>query len=107
MARQIKALEERLKNEHLSPEERAELEESESLRHLLEELPAGGVELRLRLSSLAEIQRWILGWAGAASGRQADLNPDNLADPTIADELACVAEVRLGSLPTARLPDAT
>jgi proteasome accessory factor B len=32
----------------------------------LEELPAGGVELRLRLSSLAEIQRWILGWAGAA-----------------------------------------
>jgi predicted DNA-binding transcriptional regulator YafY len=26
----------------------------------------GGVELRLRLSSLGEIQRWILSWAGGA-----------------------------------------
>jgi predicted DNA-binding transcriptional regulator YafY len=31
------------------------------------ELPDGGVELRLRLSSLAEIERWILGWAGNAT----------------------------------------
>ncbi|MEW6157911.1 MAG: WYL domain-containing protein [Verrucomicrobiota bacterium] len=30
------------------------------------ELPDGGVELSLRLSSLVEIQRWILGWAGHA-----------------------------------------
>jgi proteasome accessory factor B len=30
----------------------------------LHELENGGVELRLKLSSLAEIQRWILGWAG-------------------------------------------
>lgn len=32
----------------------------------LVELPAGGLELRLRLGSLVEIQRWILGWAGNA-----------------------------------------
>ena len=32
----------------------------------LVELPNGMVDLRLKLSSLAEIQRWILGWAGNA-----------------------------------------
>ena len=32
----------------------------------LSELPDGGVELRLTLSSLSEIERWILGWAGNA-----------------------------------------
>jgi predicted DNA-binding transcriptional regulator YafY len=32
----------------------------------LRELRSGGVELRLKLSSLGEIQRWILGWAGNA-----------------------------------------
>jgi proteasome accessory factor B len=32
----------------------------------LRELPNGRVELRLRLSSLVEIQRWILGWGGHA-----------------------------------------
>ena len=32
----------------------------------LRELKDGGVELRLRLSSLGEIQRWILGWGGSA-----------------------------------------
>jgi proteasome accessory factor B len=31
----------------------------------LEETPGGGVELTLRLGSLAEVQRWILGWGGA------------------------------------------
>jgi proteasome accessory factor B len=36
--------------------------ESQELR----ELPDGGVELRMRLSSLAEVERWILGWAGNA-----------------------------------------
>jgi predicted DNA-binding transcriptional regulator YafY len=32
----------------------------------LTELPDGGVELRLRLSSLGEVQRWVLNWAGNA-----------------------------------------
>ncbi len=32
----------------------------------LKELPGGGVELRLKLGSLVEIQRWVLGWGGAA-----------------------------------------
>ena len=33
----------------------------------LSEMPDGGVELRLRLGSLEEIERWILGWGGEAS----------------------------------------
>ena len=32
----------------------------------LKELPDGGVELRLKLSSLAEVERWVLSWAGNA-----------------------------------------
>ena len=32
----------------------------------LQELPKGVLEMRLKLSSLAEIERWILGWAGYA-----------------------------------------
>jgi proteasome accessory factor B len=32
----------------------------------LKELPKGGVELRLKLSGLKEIERWVLGWAGHA-----------------------------------------
>jgi predicted DNA-binding transcriptional regulator YafY len=32
----------------------------------LRDLPDGGVELSLRLSSLVEVQRWILSWAGQA-----------------------------------------
>lgn len=32
----------------------------------LVELPDGSVELRMRLSSLAEVQRWLLGWSGHA-----------------------------------------
>jgi predicted DNA-binding transcriptional regulator YafY len=32
----------------------------------LRELPDGGVELCLKLSSLVEIQRWVLGWGGYA-----------------------------------------
>ncbi len=31
----------------------------------LVEVPGGGVELRLRLGSLSEIRRWILGWGGS------------------------------------------
>lgn len=34
---------------------------------VLKPLRGGRVELRLKLSSLAEIQRWILGWGGEAS----------------------------------------
>jgi predicted DNA-binding transcriptional regulator YafY len=33
---------------------------------VLRELPGGGIELKLRLSSLVEIQRWVLGWGGNA-----------------------------------------
>jgi proteasome accessory factor B len=33
----------------------------------LRELKEGGVELRLKLSSLGEIQRWVLGWGGSAT----------------------------------------
>jgi predicted DNA-binding transcriptional regulator YafY len=33
----------------------------------LSELKDGGVELRLKLSSLGEITRWILGWGGSAA----------------------------------------
>lgn len=32
----------------------------------LRPLPGGGVELRLRLNSLAEIERWVLSWGGHA-----------------------------------------
>jgi len=32
----------------------------------LRELKGGAVELSLRLSSLAEIERWVLGWGGNA-----------------------------------------
>ena len=36
--------------------------ESQQLR----ELKGGGVELRMKLSSLAEVERWVLGWGGDA-----------------------------------------
>lgn len=42
----------------------------------LVELPGGGVELRLRLSSLGEIGRWVLGWGGEV----AVVSPGELAD---------------------------
>jgi proteasome accessory factor B len=42
----------------------------------LRELPNRGVELRLKLSSLVEIRRWVLGWGGQAVVRQ----PKALAD---------------------------
>jgi predicted DNA-binding transcriptional regulator YafY len=32
----------------------------------LRDLPDGGVELRMQLSSLAEVQRWVLSWGGDA-----------------------------------------
>ncbi|MEK7686410.1 MAG: WYL domain-containing protein [Verrucomicrobiota bacterium] len=42
----------------------------------LRELEDGGVELQLKLSSLAEIQRWVLGWGGNA----VVLKPPELAE---------------------------
>jgi len=33
----------------------------------LHELKDGGVELRMKLSSLAEVERWVLSWAGNAT----------------------------------------
>ncbi|HUC83658.1 MAG TPA: WYL domain-containing protein [Candidatus Acidoferrales bacterium] len=42
----------------------------------LKELPDGGVELSLSLSGLAEVERWVLSWAGNASVIQ----PPELAD---------------------------
>ncbi|MEI7936468.1 MAG: WYL domain-containing protein [Verrucomicrobiota bacterium] len=45
--------------------------ESQQLR----ELKAGGVELRLKLSSLAEVGRWVLSWGGDA----VVVRPDELA----------------------------
>ncbi len=33
---------------------------------VLRELPDGGLELRMKLSSLSEVERWVLGWAGNA-----------------------------------------
>ena len=42
----------------------------------LRELKDGGVELRLSLSSLGEVERWILGWGGNATV----LAPQELAD---------------------------
>ena len=61
----------------------------------LRELPDGGVELQLQLSSLAEVQRWVLSWGGnavvlrpaelAASIRQAASNilaaTERIAEP--------------------------
>ncbi|MEO7676245.1 MAG: WYL domain-containing protein [Verrucomicrobiota bacterium] len=42
------------------------------------ELKNGGLELRLKLSSLAEIERWILGWGGDAVALQPPLLVESL-----------------------------
>lgn len=42
----------------------------------LRELKGGGVELKMQLSSLGEVERWVLGWAGNATV----LVPKELAD---------------------------
>jgi predicted DNA-binding transcriptional regulator YafY len=42
----------------------------------LKELPDGGLELRLKLSSLGEVERWVLGWSGNARV----LQPQELAE---------------------------
>ncbi len=45
-------------------------------RRNLRELKDGGVELRMKLSSLAEVERWVLGWGGDAKV----LKPRELAE---------------------------
>jgi predicted DNA-binding transcriptional regulator YafY len=42
----------------------------------LHDLKGGGVELRMKLSSLVEIERWILGWGGDAKA----IRPKELID---------------------------
>jgi len=42
----------------------------------LKELKDGGLELRMKLSSLAEVERWVLGWAGNAKV----IHPPELAE---------------------------
>jgi predicted DNA-binding transcriptional regulator YafY len=41
----------------------------------LRELKGGGAELKMKLSSLAEVQRWVLSWGGDAKV----LKPSELA----------------------------
>jgi proteasome accessory factor B len=41
----------------------------------IKELPNGGLELHLKLSSLDEVERWVLGWGGHATV----LHPSELA----------------------------
>lgn len=55
---------------------------------VLRDLEEGGVELRLRLSSLVEIERWVLGWGGEARVVQ----PRELAE-----RVATAARAILGS----------
>jgi predicted DNA-binding transcriptional regulator YafY len=43
---------------------------------VLREMPDGGLELGMKLSSLAEVERWVLGWAGNARV----LQPPELAE---------------------------
>jgi proteasome accessory factor B len=56
----------------------------------LRELADGGVELRLKLSSLAEVERWVLGWAG---------NAQVLQPPELAESVARAARKILQSAP--------
>ena len=39
------------------------------VREQLKELKGGGVELRIKVSSLPEVERWVLAWGGKARGR--------------------------------------
>lgn len=64
---------------------------SQSLR----DLPRGGVQLQLRLSSLAEVQRWILGWGGQATV---------LAPPELVRSVRKAAQAILRSQPRATAP---
>ena len=52
----------------------------------MRDLPDGGLELRMRLGSLAEIERWVLGWGPAAEV----LKPAALRDRIRENALALV-----------------
>ena len=54
----------------------------------LRELKSGGVELRLRLSSLGEIERWILSWGG---------NAVPLQPPALVESVKAAAQKILGA----------
>ena len=58
----------------------------------LVELPGGAVELRLRLSSWVEVQRWILGWGGEARV----IAPKELRDAVVASAKAILADAAAG-----------
>ncbi len=58
----------------------------------LRELKDGGVELHLKLSSLVEIQRWILSWGGQAVVRQPPELVDSIRES--AERLLLVTEPR-------------
>ncbi len=55
---------------------------------VLTELKDGGLELRMKLSSLVEVERWILGWGGNARVIQ----PDELAESVAAAARKILAE---------------
>jgi proteasome accessory factor B len=57
---------------------------------VLRELKDGGLELRMKLSSLAEVERWVLGWAG---------NARVLQPPALAESVAQAARKILQNLP--------
>jgi proteasome accessory factor B len=61
---------------------------------VLRELPDGGLELRMKLSSLAEVERWVLGWAG---------NARVLQPPELAESVAAAARKILQGLPAPAL----
>lgn len=56
---------------------------------VLKDLPNGGVELRMKLSGLQEVERWVLGWAG---------NVKVLAPRELAEAVAASARRILGAL---------
>jgi predicted DNA-binding transcriptional regulator YafY len=58
---------------------------------VLRELKDGGLELRMKLSSLAEVERWVLGWAG---------NARVLQPPELAANIANAARKILQGAPT-------
>ena len=62
----------------------------------LRELRNGGVELRLRLSSLGEVERWVLSWGG---------NARVLGPPELARAVKQAAQKILRPGPPAREPD--
>jgi predicted DNA-binding transcriptional regulator YafY len=61
---------------------------------VLRELKNGGLELRMKLSSLAEVERWVLGWAG---------NARVLRPPELVKSVAQAARKILRSVPMSRI----